>query len=268
MNEAAPIKRLGFTMLHDEHPLRIEAAPGSSRRLIVSFTSVGTERGKWPPREFVGMASQGGNNHVMCVSDISRCWMNSDGMDGKIVTAISDYVMDHGITSIMTIGTSMGAYNALVLGRKFPVDRVIAFAPQYSVHPDVMPDEDRWQWFIKQIKEWPHKEMKKLPRRPAKIFMFHGDTPDEQRHWKRFGVADNLTHYIFCGANHNFISNLKRDQKLNQIVRAAINNRPGRLGKVVRRAAGVKRHEYEDWAAANSFFATRRKRSRPAALGA
>jgi len=109
--------RLEFTLRYDTHPLRIETAPGEGRRLMVSFTSVGKERDKWPPKEFVGLASQQGRNHVMCITDISRSWMNAPGMANRVVSHISDYVLEHSITEIMAIGTSMGAYNALVIGR-------------------------------------------------------------------------------------------------------------------------------------------------------
>ncbi|SHF39203.1 hypothetical protein SAMN05444273_105384 [Litoreibacter ascidiaceicola] len=260
-------KLLEFTLLHDEHPLRIESALGESSRLIVSFTSVGTERDQWPPKEFVGLASQRGRNHVICITDISRSWMNSKGMANLIVTKISDYVLEHGITKVTAIGTSMGAYNALILGRKMPLSRIICFTPQYSVHPDVVPEETRWLWFRRRITSWPFKQMSKLPKPPVPIYMFHGDTPDEQMHWQRFPTAPNLKHYIFKGADHNFVGNLKGANTLRKIVAAAINNRPDRLGKVVLRAGGLRREDYADYALAEAHFKGRTKPKRPTSLG-
>ncbi|SDW76547.1 hypothetical protein [Litoreibacter albidus] len=259
-------KLLEFELLHDAHPLRIESAAGSSPCLIVSFTSVGQERDKWPPKEFVGLASQDGQNHVICITDISRSWMNSKGMSNLVLTTISDYVLKHGITKVMAIGTSMGAFNALVLGRKMPLARIICFTPQYSVHPDVMPEEKRWWWFRKQIKVWPFKKMDKLPDPPVPIYMFHGDTPDERMHWERFPTASNLRHYIFKGADHNFVRNLKGANTLRNIVMAAINDRPGRMGKVVQRAGGLRREDYADYALAEAHFEARKPRKRPASL--
>lgn len=259
--------QLEFTLRHDEHPLRIETAPGTGRRLMVSFTSVGMVRDKWPKKEFVGLASQNGKNHVMCISDISRCWMNAPGMVNLITTQISDYVLEHGVTEIMAIGTSMGAYNALILARKIPMSRVICFTPQYSVHPEVMPEEKRWRWFRKQITNWPHKQMDKLPKPPVPIYMFHGDTPDEQMHWERFPTAPNLRHYIFMGADHNFVGNLKGTNTLRKIVLAAINDRPGRMNKVVQRAGGLRRAAYAEYALAEAHFKGRKRQTRPSTLG-
>lgn len=258
--------RLEFTLRHDAHPLRIETTPGIGRCLVVSFTSVGQERDQWPPREFVGLASQQGKNHVMCITDISRCWMNNTDMVELVTSQISDYVMEHGITEMMAIGTSMGAYNALVIGRTLPFSRIVCFTPQYSVHPDVMPDEKRWWYFRKQIQNWPNKQMDKLPNPPVPIYMFHGDTPDERMHWERFPKAENLRHFIFSGADHNFVRKLKSANVLRKIVTAALNNRPVRLGKVVRRAGGMWRENYADFALAEAHFARRPKRKRPASI--
>ncbi len=260
--------RLQFKMLLDEHPLRIEAATGTMRRLMVSFTSVGQERDKWPPKEFIGIASQQGKNHVMCITDISRCWMNADGMDQKIVTTISDYILDNGITHLMAMGVSMGAYNALILGRMMPVRRVIAFAPQYSVHPQVVPEEKRWWFFRKQITKWPHREMNRLPRDPAKVFIFHGDTPDERMHWEKFPQAENVKHYIFSGADHNFVRQLKSNDKLRKITVAAINGRTVRINKIVGRLGGLRREEYDGFDAAVRYFDKFGKIKRPPSLEA
>lgn len=261
MTDQKPL--LEFKLLHDAHPLRIEAAMGETSRLIVSFTSVGQERDKWPPKEFVGLASQGGRNHVVCVSDMSRCWMNSKDMLALTVTKISDYIVDHGITEVMAIGTSMGAFNALVFGRIMPLSRIICFTPQYSVHPDVLPEEKRWWFFRKQITEWPNKQMDTLPQAPVPIYMFHGDSPDERMHWERFPTAPNLKHYIFSGADHNFVRNLKGAKVLQKIVRAALNDRPGRMNKLVQRAGGMRREAYVDYVATQELLAHRKTRKRP-----
>ena len=244
MQTAAPAQ-LEFSMLHDAHPLRIEAARGLTRSLMVSFTSVGNHRLKWPPKEFVKMASQEGKNHVITVTDISRSWMNGTGVAARIKTVISDYILANGITKVMAIGSSMGAYCALIFGQMIPLTRIIAFAPQYSVHPDILPEETRWNWFRKDIADWPHPALDTLPQAPAKIFMFHGDSEDEQRHWRRIGRADNLTHYIFKDQYHDCVARLKEASALHKLVRAAIHDNPWRVNKLVGWCGGVTRAQFE-----------------------
>ncbi|PTX57919.1 hypothetical protein C8N43_2594 [Litoreibacter ponti] len=257
--------RLEFTLLHDVDPLRIEATPGTSGRLVVSFTSVGRERETRPPKEFVSMTSRKGLNHVICVTDMSRSWMNANGMAAKIVSVISDYVLEHQITQIIAIGSSMGAFNALVMGRKMPFTSIIAFAPQYSVHPEVVPDEKRWWWFRRQITQWPHKALDKLPSN-CSIYMFHGDTPDEQMHWRLMPEAENVKHFIFAGGDHNFVRNLKASDTLRKMVFAGLNDRVGRMKQLVRRAGGMKRSEYEGFSSAEAYFREHPKLKRPANL--
>lgn len=264
MGQATAKKHAVFKMLHDKTPLRIEAAEGSSRRLIVSFTSVGTKRDAWPPKEFVGMASQRGKNHVICVTDISRCWMNHPGMARKVAAVIGDYILEHGITQASAVGTSMGAYNALILGKILPFSKVVAFTPQYSVHPDIVPEEKRWHWFRKQITRWPQKAIDRLPGGQTKVVVFHGDTLDEQRHWTRFPEASNVRHFIFAGADHNFVKPLKTHGKLPKIVLAVLNDRPLRLKKMVTRLGGMSRVAYAGFEAAMAYFEGRRKMPRPA----
>jgi len=109
--------------------------------------------------------------------------------------------LEQGVTKVMEIGIRMGAYNALVLGQKMPLTQIICFTPQFSVHLEVLPEGMRWRWFRKQIIDWPHKQMDKLPKLPAPIYMFHGNTPDERMHWERFPMAPNLRRCIFKGVN-------------------------------------------------------------------
>lgn len=210
------------------------------------------------------MTSQRGKNHVICVTDVSRCWMNKPGMARKVASVIGDYILENGITRASAVGTSMGGYNALVLGKLFPFSQIVAFAPQYSVHPEIVPDETRWNWFRKDIKRWPHKAIEKLPSGGTKVYVFHGDTPDEQRHWRKFPEASNLQHLIFAGANHNFVKPLKAQGKLPKIVSAALNDQPARLNRLVRRLGGMSRAAYAGFDAAMAYFEGRRKLARPA----
>jgi len=224
-----------FKTLHDNAPLRIEAATGVSRRLVVSFTSVGTKR-------------------------------NKPGMARKTATVFSDYILEHGITNISAIGTSMGAYNALVLGKLIPFTHIVAFAPQYSVHPDIVPEETRWKWFRKQIENWPHRAVEKLPKPPTQIVAFHGDTADEKWHWARFPEVSNLRHFIFSGADHNFVVTLKQHKVLLKIVQAVFQEKPLRLRKLVGRLGGMTRAAYAGFEAAMLYFEGRRKLPRPAGI--
>lgn len=255
MADPAPNTQLKFETLHDVHPLRIEASAGTSHRLLVSFASVGTQRDQLPEKEFVGSISQDGRNHIITVSDISRSWMNADGMAAKVLEVIDDYAITHQIRQIMAIGTSMGAYCALVLGKLMPLDRIIAFTPQYSVHPDIMPEEDRWMWFRKQITEWHYPALDTLPDGDTVIYMFHGDSAQEQMHWTRFPEPKNLKHFIVKDADHNFIRRFKKRGLLGRMVVAAIHDRPGRMDALTARVGVMTRAAYRDYSTTKAVSA-------------
>ncbi len=254
-----PNQGLEFATLSDAHPMRFEVTPGRDPRLIVSFTSVGTKRHEWPAKEFIEVSSQQGANHVMCISDISRSWMNADGMLEKTITTIRRYAKAHGITSIMAIGYSMGGYNALILGRHMQLERVVSFSPQYSVHPDVVRRENRWVYFRRRIVTWPHREMDQLPPASTPVYIFHGDGPKERMHWKRYPTGNNIRHYIFQNSGHMFVEKLKEKKALYKIARAGFNDRIGRMNNVVRRAGGMRREEYEAVASAEAYFKAHKK---------
>ncbi len=246
-------------MLHNVRPLRIEAARGRSQRLVVSFTSVGNKRHHWPAKEFVGTLSAGGENHLLTVTDISRSWMNRDGMDETIEDVISSYVLRNRITEIVAVGISMGGFNALVFSRMVPVGRVIAFAPQYSPNPKIVKGDKRWLHFRKAITDWPHPELDTLPAPPARVYIFHGDAALEKLHWRRFPKASNVMHYIFPGSDHAFIRPLHESGAIPQIIDAVLSERPSRVPRLVRRAGGMGRAAYDSLEAANDYFAARRK---------
>lgn len=242
---AGKTTQLKFQMLQDAHPLRIEAAPGSSATLVVSMTSVGTSRNEWPPKEFVKIASRSGLNHVMCITDISRSWMNGPGLLERITEAIETYALDHQITEIIGVGTSMGAYNLLVQGCYTPFKRIIALSPQFSVHPEIVPEEKRWNFFRKKIVEWPHPDISKLPEAPCEIVMFHGDTEDEQIHWRRIPKPSNLHHFIFPDSDHNFPKRLHSAGRLERMIGPASRGQKKRMIQEVADNGAVTRAEYE-----------------------
>lgn len=207
-----------------KHPLRVHRLAGSEPTLVVSFTSVGTKREVWPDLEFPNLASQGGRNHVLFISDKSRSWMNSPGLDEEISQCIADYCVKHQINRVVTLGVSMGASNALICGQNFPVDLTIALSPQYSVHPKILPDESRWTHFRNAISQWPYPAITELPRSPTKVFILHGDSEEEERHSRHFGRAHNVQHYILPGHNHKAVTRFDRTGPLRHLVKGLILN--------------------------------------------
>lgn len=217
-------------------PLNVQFLPGAGKRLVICMSGVGRSRSRMPPREFTGSASSGGANHVLFFSDGSRSWMNGPGIAERIADYARRYCEFHGVEEVVAMGNSMGGFAACVLAELIPVNTVISFSPQYSMHPDVVPEERRWNYWRDRIAHWPWPDVGGLDRGETRYYVFHGDHPAEAQHWLRFPSGQRIHHYIFRGQAHNVAALLRKRQILGQVVDLAIEDRPKKLRKLIEHA--------------------------------
>lgn len=206
-------------------PLAVRFAPGASRRLVVSLAGVGRTRGVEPPPEFFRLAGADGTNPVLFVSDESRSWLNAPGMADAIVSAIRSTADRVGATEVVAIGNSMGATMALHLARLTKIDTVIAFVPQFSADPRIVPQETRWLFFRQQIASFPFQKIEAWPEN-TKVFTLHGSTPDEIYHAARFPKARrNVQHFVLPGHDHTLARRLHDQGALAGLVAAMMDGK-------------------------------------------
>ncbi len=203
-------------------PLVVHALPGTGTRLVVALAGVGRQRNMVPPPEFLGTASGAGANHVLFVSDFSRSWLNGPRMAEHIIALIEDYRVEHGIDEVVLLGNSMGGFAALMLAEMMPVDTVIALSPQFSMKPDLVPEETRWRFWQQQIAEWRFPCVEGLQRKQTQYFIFHGSQPVEARHWLRFPWRRGLNHFVFEGIGHDLAARMRKRYLLARVINAAI----------------------------------------------
>lgn len=229
----------------EDGPLRVLYAPGRNNTLVVSCSGVGNKRKVAPPPEFSKMASHGGENHVLWVIDESRSWLNAPGMAERLVATIEMMRETIGATRLVGLGNSMGATMLLHLSRLVDFDTILAFTPQYSVDPIIIPDETRWFYFRRKIESlrFPCADYFRLDR--TIYFIMHGDTTNELIHALRFPNMHGLTHLIFPGYGHTLTAQLKKQGKLTTIVNLAITGRHLRLRKKLIRHGALPRTVYE-----------------------
>ncbi len=207
-------------------PLVAHYLSGTGTRLVVSLAGVGRNRGQVPPMEFIGTSRGGGVNHVLFVSDTSRSWMNGPGLAEMHSKLVEDTRVSHGITEIVALGNSMGGFVALVLANMVHIDTVIAFAPQFSMHPDLVPEEKRWSIFSSNITCWTIPDVGTLDQEASEYYIFHGSNPLESRHWLRFPWNRRLNHFIFDGLGHDVAARIQKRRLLPSIFDAAVAGRP------------------------------------------
>ncbi len=216
-------------------PLHVHVLKGRSNRLIVSLAGVGNRRNCVPSMEFIAVASNAGENHALFISDRSRSWMNGRGVASTMVRLVEDYRSRNDVSEVIALGNSMGGFSAIRLADLTAVDTVIAFAPQFSVDPALVPEEHQWMFFRKQIDRWPHRHVGDLSQQGTCYFLFHGDDPAETIHWSRFPWNRRLNHFIFTDEGHNIARKLRKRGLLQPVVNTAVEKRPRRVRKLLER---------------------------------
>ena len=216
---------------------------GGSDVLVLACSGVGTQRSEMPPFEFVKAASGEAGHSVLFVSDITRSWLNAPGLQDQIVEQMAALRDQLSPRVVVAMGNSMGGFMALNISRVMPVDVTITFTPQYSVDPDVVPEETRWKYFRDKITDFTVPRVEDLPADLGRHYVFHGGEWAEYIHWSRFPVQENLRHYIFPSEDHNIARSLKKQRLLEPIIDACIEGRPRRLRELIRKAGGDWRNE-------------------------
>ena len=212
-------------------PLVVHHLLGRGNRLIVSFAGVGFANGPEivPKAEFVGTASNYGENHALFVSDVSRSWMNGPDVADQIVDLIQSYCEDHDIQEIMALGNSMGGFMAIVLAELTHLDCVLAFAPQFSAKKDLVPEENRWERYRSAISNWRFDHVGKMAEKKTCYYVVHGDKNGELPYLRRFPVGRNIHHFVVQNAGHNIARKLQKRQRLNILMQSAVQNRSRRF---------------------------------------
>ncbi len=190
--------------VYEDETLRITHQPGSGGLHIVSFTGVGlgVQREEW--RGFLAGADAAGT----FVADKARSWFNSthDAVLQRVVPLLSGRVI--------TLGNSMGGFGALWFASALPgCHRAIAFASQFSVHPEHWPQSDeRWWKWRKHIKRHPITHALQRPSADVEYVAFYGNKRRELEHAHALAAVATERTYILVveGTGHAVAKRLKK----------------------------------------------------------
>jgi pimeloyl-ACP methyl ester carboxylesterase len=226
-------------------PLRMAYWRGTSEKLVVVLSGVGQDPNEYPPFEFFGSATENQKNHALFISDRSRSWLNGDGVSTQIVDTINDVAKSIGTPEIILLGNSMGGTMALMLKDMVPAKIVLAFVPQFSVSRKVVPGEKRWRKYRKNIEvyRFPKVRLKKNPDQT--VFIVHGDTDPEMMHARKFPKVRGVRHFIIPGEGHNLSKKLKRKGQLAEVISAALNDKPYKFRRLMKRSGGMFISDYD-----------------------
>ena len=170
---------------------------------VVSFSSIGKGRKYIQKNEFFSLTK---NYNVLFVKDITRSWFNN--LEIK-------YIKQFLKKNTYAIGFSMGAFNAIMFSNFYPIKKVIAFSPQFSIHPDISSD-DTYLNYAAKIKKWKYKQLK-FSNKSHYLLVF-GDTPKEKYHMSMIPRKKNIRLLTVKNCDHNTPIKLKKNKKLKLII--------------------------------------------------
>jgi hypothetical protein len=227
-------------------PLRMQFCAGATDHLVAVFSGVGGDHRSYPPIEFFAAATQGGQNNVLFISDLSRSWLNAPGVDRTIIETIKSLMHDRKLTRLSLLGNSMGATMALYLAPQLDAQVVIALTPQYAADPATMPEETRWLRFRNAIDCFKYDIVPLHPQNEQLTYIVHAGSKGDLRHAQEFPVVNGVRHFILPGYKHNFASVLKEKNLLSPLINAALTRRPYRFRRMLEKLGGKWRSQTID----------------------
>jgi hypothetical protein len=199
--------------LVEDDDLRVGWIEGEGEDLWLSFTGISHGMGGLQPEEFAGTAT-GGRAGAVFVTDKRCSWMNAVDLD-RLAAAVGPVIAGK---RLFAIGNSMGGFAAVVASKLFPVETCLAFAPQFSVAPGVIPEETRWSELRGAIGIWRFVSLADQFNDRTRYVLLNGDDEADARHWRRMPDRANVHNLVFDGADHGLARVLKADGRLASVV--------------------------------------------------
>ena len=182
----------------------------NKKTTVLSFSSIGRGRRYIQQNEFFYLTKK---YNVLFIKDITRSWFNN--IDIK-------YIKSFLKKNNYAIGFSMGAFNAIIFSTLYPIKKLIAFSPQFSIHPKISED-DSFLNFAAQIKKWKYNKLKFSKN--TKYLLIFGDNNKEKYHMSMIPKQKNIKIIILKNCDHNTALHLKKKGDLEKVINKFFNNK-------------------------------------------
>ena len=182
----------------------------NKKTTVLSFSSIGRGRKYIQQNEFFYLTKK---YNVLFIKDITRSWFNN--IDIK-------YIKSFLKKNNYAIGFSMGAFNAIIFSTLYPIKKLIAFSPQFSIHPKISED-DSFLNFAAQIKKWKYTKLKFSKN--TKYLLIFGDNNKEKYHMSMMPKQKNIKIIVLKNCDHNTALHLKKKGDLEKIINKFFNNK-------------------------------------------
>ena len=193
-------------VLLDNSLLKVTVSPKNNKTAVICFTGIGHALGgiDIQGNEFYKISSDA---TAIFIIDKQRSWGNNiDFISLKNI--LQPYIEDKVLYSI---GNSMGGFLAILASRFFDFTSVVSFVPQYSVSKKIIPTENRWDQYVKKIKNWKYESLEGSFQDNTVYYIISGLGHYDREQVKYFPNQGNIRKVLFLNPiyGHNVAARLK-----------------------------------------------------------
>ena len=174
------------------------------KKTVLSFSSIGQGTKHIQNEEFFNLTKK---YNVLFIRDITRSWFNN--VDIKLIR--KNIIKE----PCYAIGHSMGAFNAIIFSTLYDIKKVIAFSPQFSIHPQITKDSTFRNYALR-IKKWKYLKLKFSKK--TKYLLIFGDDTKEKYHASLIPKQENIKIIYIKKSDHNTAYKLKKAKKLYKLI--------------------------------------------------
>ena len=228
---AAP--RLDIPLLRKDRRLWVWWHRGTSRRLVVVFSSVGHGPATPPILEFARSATANGQDNALFIADPARSWLNAPRVIEDTVEAIDAAREEVGATETVTMGYSMGGFSALAITGFTAVSASLAFSPQMSIDPALVPDEGRWRKYRDHIPAIHIRAATDHMAAATQHTIIMGESRLEKPQLRLLPQADNADVHVLRRTGHDTATRIKQAGILPDVIAHAFARRRADLAALL-----------------------------------
>jgi hypothetical protein len=207
-------KRAGYETVFDDESMIVLVVPGRKDKCFVCFTGIGHQLGGIDLQSPEFARSDGDETKIFII-DKHRSWGNN--IDWKRLKVIVGAIVPD--AQITTLGNSMGGFLAILSAPILGAAQAIAFAPQWSIDPAIVPKEDRWLGYTRKIEQIHYPDLSEAAKSPSNIYVFFGQSGKDRIHKQKFENA-KIEPFVIHNCSHNVAGYLKEIGLLYSVIAA------------------------------------------------
>lgn len=191
-------------IIKEDQYIKISVKLGLKGKMtIVSFSGFGNQEKNEPSENFANPKYTNGNQ--IFIIDKQRSWGNNFDFEN-----ISNCLKPYLSKNVMTIGSSMGGFLAILASKYIRTEVCVIFNPQFSVHPDIIPGGSYYTEWVNKIKKWKYPSLSNSFNAHTRYYVLTSDSEQEKKHYVNFPKQFNISLYIFKGWEHSVAEHLKQ----------------------------------------------------------